>query len=44
MVVVRSNLIALEANFKTKINVDYERFLLNSATQNSEERKDEFLN
>ena len=29
--VVRSNLIALEANFKPKINVVYEGFLLNSA-------------
>ena len=41
--VVRSNLIALEANFKPKINVVYEGFLLNSATQNSEEGIDEFL-
>ena len=39
-----SSLKALEAYFKPKTNVVYERFLFNSATQSSEEGIDEFEN
>ena len=39
-----SSLKALEAYFKPKTNVVYERFLFNSATQSSEEGIDEFVN
>ena len=41
---VISSLKALEAYFKPKTNVVYERFLFNSATQSSEEGIDEFVN
>lgn len=41
---VTSSLKALEAYFKPKTNVVYERFLFNSATQSSEEEIDEFVN
>ena len=39
-----SSLKALEAYFKPKTNVVYERFMFNSATQSSEEGIDEFVN
>ena len=39
----RLPLTASEANFKSKINVEYERFLFNSAAQNVEEGIDEFV-
>ena len=41
---VTSSLKGLEAYFKPKTNVVYERFLFNSATQSSEEGRDEFVN
>ena len=41
---VTSSLKALEAYFKPKTNVVYERFMFNSATQSSEEGIDEFVN
>ena len=41
---VTDSLKALEAYFKPKTNVVYERFLFNSATQSSEEGIDEFVN
>ena len=44
VVLIRSNLTASEANFKSKINVVYERFLFNSVARNFEEGIDEFVN